>query len=89
MIRDRTEDREVRKILGAEQSAQLAKFLRHIFGVLRITIGMFANIPEEHFALGAILERDQTKIEKREQFFAMFKRIMVILSIILNRDRFF
>ena len=54
--------------------------------MLSITIGALANVPEKHFAFGAILQRDQSQIEKREQLLAMLERVVIVLAIILNCD---
>ena len=88
MIGDRSEDRKICQVLDAQQLAQLAKFFRDILRMLCVFIGAFANIPEKHFALRAIFQRNQAKIKKREQLFAMFEGVVIILAIVLDGDCF-
>ena len=61
VIRHRAKHRKVRQILGAQQPAQIVKLFRNVFRLLRILVSAFANVPEQHFALGAIFERDQAR----------------------------
>src|ERR1700730_7471645 len=88
MIRHRTKDREVGQILGAQQTAKFVKLFSDILRLLSVLVGPFTNVPEKYLALGAIFQTDEAEIEKRKQLFAVFKRVVVILSIILDRDRF-
>ena len=87
MIGHGLENGKVRQIFRAEQPAQFAEFFRHVFRLLRVTICTLANVPEKHFALGAVFQRNQTEVEHGEEFFPMLEGVVVVLSIILNRDR--
>ncbi len=55
--------------------------------MLSITVGALAHIPEQNFAFGSIFQRNQAQVEKREEFFAMLQSIVIVLAIILNRNR--
>src|ERR1051326_4461192 len=87
MVRHGAKHRKVRQVFSAEQPAQFTKLFGDIFRSLRVLISAFTNVPEQHFALRAIFERDQAEVEQYEEFFTMFKRVVVILAIVLDADR--
>src|SRR5436853_7370094 len=76
--------REIRKVLRAEKLPEIAKLFRNVLRLLGVSIGALANVPEKHFTFGPILQRDQSQVEEREEFFAMFERVVRVLAIIHN-----
>ena len=88
MIGNRFEDGEVREVLRAQELSQISEFFGNILRLLGILIGALAHIPEKHFAFRAVFQRNQSEIEQREQFFAMLKRVVIVLAIVFDRDCF-
>ena len=57
---------------------------KFLMGILRA----LADVPEKHFALGAIFQRDQAEAKERKQLFAVFQSVVIILAIIFDRNCF-
>src|SRR5215204_2681473 len=87
VVGHRAEDGEVRQVLGAQQAPQLGELFGDVLGHLRVLVGTLAHVPEQDFALGAVFQRDKPEVEEREQLVPVFERVVVVLAVVLDRDR--
>src|SRR5947209_1591896 len=81
------EDGEVREVLRAEQTPEVRELLGDVLGLLRVLVGALAHVPEQDLALGAVFQGDEAEVEEREQLVAVLQRVVIILAVVLDRDR--
>src|SRR4030095_11823664 len=84
MIGNGSKNRKNGQVLCAQEPSEIAELLGNVLGLLGVTVGALTDVPEKYLSLRAIFQGYQPEVEKREQLFSVFERVVIVLAIILD-----
>ena len=87
-IRQGLEDRKVENVLVREHGLHVLELFRDFLQGLQVPVDPLADLPEDDLSLRAVLEREMSEVEEREQLLLVLQGVVVALPEILGVDLF-